>query len=87
MQNNHDINTFVFVGVFRITGYKPTPATVQMYTALLGDLCSSNFDCTIENSVCASGACNCDIHFTETSDRQQCICESSQSNYLENLQF
>lgn len=44
-----------------------------MVTALLGDLCSDNSDCSIIYSECQAGACVCPIDFNESPDRQECI--------------
>ncbi len=48
---------------------EPTSATM---TVLIGDLCTSNDDCAIENSYCASGICVCKETFSESVDRQSC---------------
>lgn len=56
--------------------YRPTPATVRVITALLGDLCTNNSDCYILNSVCIKGACTCKNGFLETIDRQECLATS-----------
>ncbi|KAK7579954.1 hypothetical protein V9T40_000583 [Parthenolecanium corni] len=48
---------------------EPTSATI---TALLGDTCSVNEDCLIENSSCVAGICVCKEMHSETSDRQSC---------------
>ncbi|CAH0561782.1 unnamed protein product [Brassicogethes aeneus] len=53
--------------------YRPTPATVRVVTALLGDLCSDISDCIISNSHCVKGACTCLPDHLESSDRQDCI--------------
>ncbi|XP_046614325.1 agrin-like isoform X1 [Neodiprion virginianus] len=53
--------------------YRPTPATIRVVTALLGDLCSDDKDCTIPNSECMSGGCVCSKGYAETSDRQECF--------------
>lgn len=60
-------------GVFQLAGSHATPATVQVFTALLGDLCSSDAECSIPHSTCISGACICRLNFTQSSDRQNCI--------------
>ncbi|XP_034935622.1 agrin-like isoform X2 [Chelonus insularis] len=56
---------------------RPTPATIRVVTALLGDLCTDDRDCTIPNSECVSGGCICANGFAETSDRQECF-----ANYI-----
>ncbi|XP_057656608.1 agrin-like isoform X3 [Diorhabda carinulata] len=56
--------------------YRPTPATVQVLTALLGDLCSDNTDCIISNSHCVKGACICFPSYVESTDRQECLANS-----------
>ncbi|XP_048504803.1 agrin-like isoform X3 [Athalia rosae] len=53
--------------------YRPTPATIRVVTALLGDLCSDDKDCTIPNSECINGGCICSKGYAETSDRQECF--------------
>ncbi|XP_025268706.1 agrin isoform X5 [Camponotus floridanus] len=53
--------------------YRPTPATIRVVTALLGDLCSDDKDCTIPNSECSNGGCICSEGYAETSDRQECF--------------
>lgn len=60
-------------GVFQLAGSHATPATVQVFTALLGDLCSSDAECSIPHSTCISGACICRLNYTQSSDRQNCI--------------
>ncbi|XP_063914885.1 agrin-like isoform X2 [Zophobas morio] len=55
--------------------YRPTPATVRVVTALLGDLCSDNSDCMIMYSHCVAGACACLPDHSESSDRQECIAD------------
>ncbi|XP_031335468.1 agrin-like isoform X3 [Photinus pyralis] len=57
--------------------YRPTPATVRVVTALLGDLCSEHSDCLIMYSDCVKGACSCMTGYSESSDRQKCIEEPS----------
>ncbi|XP_043286401.1 agrin-like isoform X3 [Venturia canescens] len=52
---------------------RPTPATIRVVTALLGDLCNEDKDCTIQNSECINGGCICSEGFAETSDRQECF--------------
>ncbi|KAF4521048.1 hypothetical protein B566_EDAN008120 [Ephemera danica] len=49
-------------------GFRPTPATVQVPRALLGDLCSHDVDCGVPNSQCVRGA-----YLSEGS--YQCDCE------------
>ncbi|CAG9828275.1 unnamed protein product [Diabrotica balteata] len=56
--------------------YRPTPATVRVLTALLGDICSENSDCAIMNSHCVKGACICVSNYIESSDRQDCLANS-----------
>ncbi|XP_053595303.1 agrin-like [Microplitis demolitor] len=56
---------------------RPTPATIRVVTALLGDLCTNDRDCTIPNSECFNGRCVCSNGFAETSDRQECF-----ANYM-----
>ncbi|XP_015598499.1 agrin isoform X2 [Cephus cinctus] len=53
--------------------YRPTPATIRVVTALLGDLCADDKDCTIPNSECINGGCICADGYAETSDRQECF--------------
>ncbi|KMQ92751.1 agrin-like isoform x1 protein [Lasius niger] len=53
--------------------YRPTPATIRVVTALLGDLCNDDKDCTIPNSECSNGGCICSEGYAETSDRQECF--------------
>ncbi|XP_070168751.1 agrin isoform X6 [Polyergus mexicanus] len=53
--------------------YRPTPATIRVITALLGDLCSDDKDCAIPNSECSNGGCICSEGYAETSDRQECF--------------
>ncbi|KAK1128127.1 hypothetical protein K0M31_003612 [Melipona bicolor] len=53
--------------------YRPTPATIRVVTALLGDLCTDDKDCTIPNSECSNGGCICSEGYAETSDRQECF--------------
>ncbi|XP_017763694.1 PREDICTED: agrin-like [Eufriesea mexicana] len=53
--------------------YRPTPATIRVVTALVGDLCSDDKDCTIPNSECSNGGCICSEGYTVTSDRQDCF--------------
>ncbi|XP_050518916.1 agrin-like [Diabrotica virgifera virgifera] len=57
--------------------YRPTPATVRVLTALLGDICSENSDCLIMNSHCVKGACICVSNYIESSDRQDCLANSA----------
>ncbi|XP_051154479.1 agrin-like isoform X3 [Leptopilina boulardi] len=57
--------------------YRPTPATIRVITALLGDICSDDRDCTIANSECFKGGCICSNGYSETSDRQECF-----ANYI-----
>ncbi|XP_018333493.1 agrin isoform X1 [Agrilus planipennis] len=65
-------------GIFESRGehiaaaYRPTPATVRVITALLGDLCSNDSDCLILHSSCVGGACTCLPGYAESSDRQAC---------------
>lgn len=56
--------------------YRPTPATIRVITALLGDICNDDKDCTIPNSECSNGGCICSEGYAETSDRQECFGES-----------
>ncbi|XP_074109510.1 agrin isoform X2 [Cotesia typhae] len=56
---------------------RPTPATIRVVTALLGDFCSNDKDCSIPNSECLNGRCICSNGFAETSDRQECF-----ANYI-----
>lgn len=60
-----------FAGV--AAAYRPTPATIRVVTALLGDLCTDDKDCTIPNSECSNGGCICSDGYAETSDRQECF--------------
>ncbi|XP_066597691.1 agrin-like isoform X2 [Prorops nasuta] len=53
--------------------YRPTPATIRVVAALLGDLCTDDKDCTIPNSECLNGGCVCSEGYAETSDRQECF--------------
>ncbi|XP_054266356.1 agrin-like [Macrosteles quadrilineatus] len=70
---NHFITPGKNRGVFQLSGSQATPATVQVFTALLGDLCSTDSDCTINHSVCIGGACICGTNHTQSLDRQHCI--------------
>lgn len=63
----------LFIGGNYAAAYRPTPATVRVVTALLGDLCSENSDCLIMYSSCVSGACTCLPDYAESPDRQECI--------------
>lgn len=69
----------ILIGV--AAAYRPTPATIRVVTALLGDLCSDDKDCTIPNSECSNGGCICSEGYAETSDRQECFGESNYLNY------
>lgn len=70
--NNGDRSfTFDFAGI--AAAYRPTPATIRVVTALLGDLCTDDKDCTIPNSECSNGGCVCSEGYAETSDRQECF--------------
>ncbi|KAG5885807.1 hypothetical protein JTB14_001416 [Gonioctena quinquepunctata] len=60
--------------------YRPTPATVRVVTALLGDLCSENSDCLISYSHCVKGACTCLPDYSESTDRQDCIASSESTD-------
>ncbi|KAJ8918665.1 hypothetical protein NQ315_014984 [Exocentrus adspersus] len=60
--------------------YRPTPATVRVVTALLGDLCSDNRDCMILYSHCVKGACTCLPNYSISSDRQECIAQTTYNN-------
>ena len=64
-------NYFFIIGV--AASYRPTPATIRVVTALLGDLCTDDKDCTIPNSECINGGCICLDGYAETSDRQECF--------------
>ncbi|KAK7792852.1 hypothetical protein R5R35_009634 [Gryllus longicercus] len=59
--------------IYYAAGYRPTPATIRVVTALLGDLCTTDMDCGVRNSRCVGGACLCPEGFAETSDRQECL--------------
>ncbi|RZF33915.1 hypothetical protein LSTR_LSTR012257 [Laodelphax striatellus] len=59
--------------LYHLVGARPTPATIQVFTALLGDLCSFDSDCSIYNSICVAGACICKQGYVESTDRQECI--------------
>lgn len=67
--------TFDFAGI--AAAYRPTPATIRVVTALLGDLCTDDKDCTIPNSECSNGGCICSEGYAETSDRQECFGKKS----------
>ncbi|XP_033609084.1 agrin isoform X4 [Cryptotermes secundus] len=54
-------------------GYRPTPATIRVITALLGDLCTIDSDCGVKYSRCVGGACMCKDGHAETPDRQECL--------------
>ncbi|KAK9890325.1 hypothetical protein WA026_010423 [Henosepilachna vigintioctopunctata] len=56
--------------------YRPTPATVHVIAALLGDICSDDSDCVIVNSHCVQEACICKPEFSESNDRQSCLEQS-----------
>ncbi|CAG9816696.1 unnamed protein product [Phaedon cochleariae] len=60
--------------------FRPTPATVRVVTALLGDLCSENSDCMILYSHCDKGACTCLPDHYESPDRQKCIASSDSTD-------
>ncbi|XP_049948231.1 agrin-like [Schistocerca serialis cubense] len=53
--------------------YRPTPATVQALSPLLGDLCSSDADCGVPGSRCDAAACRCRPGRTPSHDRQHCL--------------
>ena len=65
------MKNLTFTGVAAV--YRPTPATIRVVTALLGDLCNDDKDCTIPNSECSKGGCICSEGYAETSDRQECF--------------
>lgn len=65
------MKNLTFAGVAAV--YRPTPATIRVVTALLGDLCTDDKDCTIPNSECSNGGCICSEGYAETSDRQECF--------------
>ncbi|XP_044740905.1 agrin-like isoform X2 [Chrysoperla carnea] len=72
-----DTPTNIITGInFNAHAYRPTPATVRVITALLGDLCTNDTDCFIVNSVCIGGACTCKDGFVQTADRQECLANS-----------
>lgn len=66
----------VFADVHYATGYRPTPATIRVITALLGDLCTIDSDCGVKYSRCVGGACMCKDGHAETPDRQECLGET-----------
>ncbi|CAG2057628.1 unnamed protein product, partial [Timema podura] len=59
--------------IYYAAGYRPTPATIRVVTALLGDLCMVESDCGVRYSQCVGGACVCRDSFAETPDRQECL--------------
>ncbi|XP_067005728.2 agrin-like [Anabrus simplex] len=59
--------------VYYASGYRPTPATIRVVTALLGDLCTVDSDCGVRQSRCQAGGCACREGFAETPDRQECL--------------
>ncbi|XP_049859023.1 agrin-like [Schistocerca gregaria] len=63
--NNSDIS---FEAVLQ-----PTPATVQLVIAAIGERCGTNSSCTIPKSHCISGQCMCSDGYFEAPDRQGCI--------------
>lgn len=69
------LNIFFYPGGNFAPVYRPTPATVRIVTALLGDLCSDNSDCLIFYSHCTKGTCTCIPSYSESSNRQECISE------------
>jgi hypothetical protein len=66
----------IFADVYYAAGYRPTPATVNVITALLGDLCIVDSDCGVKYSRCVGGACVCKEGHAETPDRQECLGEN-----------
>lgn len=81
------MKNLTFAGVAAV--YRPTPATIRVVTALLGDLCTDDKDCTIPNSECSNGGCICSEGYAETSDRQECFgkIESLNSRLIIALHF
>lgn len=69
----HKLTAVCCVGVFQLSASHATPATVQVFTALLGDLCSIDSDCSIPHSICIAGACTCRTNHTQSTDRQHCL--------------
>jgi hypothetical protein len=65
----------LFADVYYAAGYRPTPATIRVITALLGDLCTIDSDCGVKYSRCVGGACMCKDGHAETPDRQECLGE------------
>ncbi|XP_044765426.1 agrin-like isoform X2 [Coccinella septempunctata] len=65
--------------------YRPTPATVHVIAALLGDICSDDSDCIIMNSHCVKEACICKPDFVESNDRQECS-EKDANSVVDELQ-
>ena len=66
----------VCADVYYAAGYRPTPATIRVVTALLGDLCTIDSDCGVKYSRCVGGACVCKDGHAETPDRQECLGEN-----------
>ncbi|XP_065165658.1 agrin-like isoform X4 [Atheta coriaria] len=66
---------YPYEDLYNTSDFRPTPATVRVVTALLGDLCSDNSDCLIMFSSCVRGACNCIPAYSESSDRKECIAD------------
>lgn len=65
--------------------YRPTPATVRVVSALLGDICFENADCMVIYSTCVMGACVCLPDYSESPDRQECIGKTSTPQNLKDL--
>jgi EB module. len=64
---------FFVTDIYYAAGYRPTPATIRVVTALLGDLCTLDTDCGVKNSRCVKGGCICKDGHAETPDRQECL--------------
>lgn len=80
MNKSRDLKLFsVFADVYSAAGYRPTPATIHVITALLGDLCIVDSDCGVKYSRCVGGGCVCNEGYAETPDRQECLGENIQS--------
>ena len=58
----------MILDLYHVIG-EPTSATM---TALIGDLCTTNHECSIEHSHCVGGVCVCRDTYAESADRLSC---------------